>query len=439
MPPSLIIPRTNAPLWLSDSIIPSKDTVLSTINQPKIAAISPTSTDVKVYVRVKNDGNTDFGVCACLATGLWTEPTLFQGFLSNPNQTQTATQASVTFTASPQGDSLSGAVSRQFNSGLVPDRRAWAWSPDGRYFAYVYMPKNSPTEWYLEIVALQNVTRSDGSIFTKGQFTSDNGLFASGSSPLQYWNNSNFFWSRSRAVLASGAYVSSTSTFQQWSRTLICPEAPTNQRKWTDAPLQMEPGKIDWLYLVSPCDSAVAFVPKRLNSSATPKDLIIVKTTDAKVVQLKRNNISTSVNITGDSPSITTTQHSANGITIDLGVNTSPRTIITIDDPECTFTGGGVTVHVDRVKVSTLPSANSGIVEVGKASVGLLKQGATLWIQVPNVNGWTNQSEPHWCLLAQTYTSDLTTIPRPWNGQVGSPPAFPINNTRCAQRNISII
>lgn len=93
-------------------------------------------------------------------------------------------------------------------------------------------------------------------------------------------------------------------------------------------------------------------------------------------------------------------------------------------------------VRVDRVKSTTLPSANLGVLPVGTAVLGKLQVGKNIWVQVPNQNGWANQSEKHWCLLAQAYTVDGATVPRPWDGQATNP--FPIANENCAQRNIEI-
>src|SRR6202011_6195058 len=138
-----------------------------------------------------------------------------------------------------------------------------------------------------------------------------------------------------------------------------------------------------------------------------------VSTETAQVQQFSKNNQPTGVTITGASPSITTAQHAANGVQIVTGSGT-----VTVDDPECmNVKGGGVVAWVDRVKASTLPSANLGVLSVGSAVASLIKQNQSAWLQAPNTNpaGWSNQGEPHWCLLAQAYTADLATIPKPWN------------------------
>ena len=69
---------------------------------------------------------------------------------------------------------------------------------------------------------------------------------------------------------------------------------------------------------------------------------------------------------------------------------------VLVDDPDCTFVGDGIVARVDRVKASTLPTANLGVLAVGTASAFSLKKGdAPRWVQVPNTNGWANLGEEH--------------------------------------------
>jgi hypothetical protein len=196
-------------------------------------------------------------------------------------------------------------------------------------------------------------------------------------------------------------------------------------------------GDIDrWLYLVSPCESVIAFAP---NVSAQARaDFVVVSLAQAKKVSFTKNNIPTTITAIPVHPTITTNQHTANGVTIDIGDGNTAH-FMTVDDPDCTAVPSAVQVAVDRVKASTLPSANLGVVAVGQASAGPLQTGMFQWVQVPNLNGWANQGEEHWCFLAQAFTFDETTIPRPWDGQAPSPPpAFPVGDENCAQRNIMI-
>jgi hypothetical protein len=414
------------PIWLSASIVPSKDLVVSPGSSPSLATINVNSTDVFVYVKVENTGTVDLGACPCSAIGTWAAPVFFQNFLGNLTTTKTQTQGGVTFTATSLGDSISG-TGINFNFGLsASGRRAWAWSPDGRCFAYAGSA-NGP-DWSLTIVALQDITRSDGTIVLKNHtVVTTNGVWA-GTSAVNWWNNANFGWAGSKAVIAIGAYAAGSGT----AVSLGCPEAPS-PNVWGDL-MPVFPGQVDWAILVSPCGGSVAFAPKLLNSTAPPQNFFQILTATAKLTSFKKNNVATSVGSTGANVSITTTAHAANGISI----NTGNGTIVTVDDPDCTLVGNGITVRVDRVKASTLPTANLGVQPIGVASLGQLLAGKNAWVQVPNTNGWANQSEKHWCLLGQTYTTDLTTIPRPWNGQLTNPPAFPITLDNCAQRNIEI-
>lgn len=405
------------PIWLSNSIIPSKDTVVSPNSSPTIATIKVDSNDVYVYVKVDNIGTIDLGQCNCSKKGQWAGVLLFPNFIQDTNANKSYTQYGVTFKLSNYGDSLSGS-GFNYNFGLsASGKRAWAWSPDGRYFAYV--SSFNDMNWTLTVVALQDVTKSDSSVIQKGQMAgTTNGLYP--------WNNINFGWAGSRAISATGKYSGFV------LRSLLCPEA-SGQNCWSD-PIADNPGKIDWTHLISPCESVVAYVPKILNANVGSRDVILVSTTTAKTVQFRKNNVPTTVSITGNSPSITTNQHAANGVEVKTGSNT-----VTVDDPDCTLVGGSIIVRVDRVKASTLPSANLGVMPIGNAVIDSLPVNGSRWVKVPNQNGWANQGESHWCLLAQTYTSDGTTIPCPWNGQATNPQVFPITKENCAQRNIAIL
>jgi hypothetical protein len=422
MAAKLVIKDGN-PVWLSASIIPSTDQVVSPNSSPQISAIHENSQNVFVYVKVENAGTVDLGLCSCSNVGPWAIPISFSGFLANASGNTSQTQSGVTFSATPLGDSLTGSGFSHPFGFPGSGRRAWAWSPDGRFFAYVASP-NGP-DWFLTIVTIQDVIRSDGSTVSKGQIIATaNGIYAG---PPD-WTNDNFSWAGSKAVLAHGDYTGGTGL----CRTLVCPESPIPNYYGELIP---KTSGLDWAFLVSPCGGAVAFVPRILQASVGSRDLYIVSTANAKTIQLKMNNAPTSVSIVGANPSINTTQHAANGVQ----VNTGSGSLVSIDDPECTLVGGNVVVRVDRVKASTLPTANLGVLPVGVAYLGSLLASHSQWVQVKNSYDWNNQSENHWCLLAQAYTEDNTTIPRPWDGQAQNIPPFPLSNDNCAQRNIEIL
>jgi hypothetical protein len=418
------------PIWLSQAIIPSKDTVVSPGQSPSVATPHVNSTDVFTYVNVENIGNVDLGACACTAAvpASWPVAVPFPGFIVNIAATNSVTQAGVTFTLGTVGDSLSGPGLNYWFGLSASGKRAWAWSPDNRFFAYVGSPNGN--DWYLTIVALQNITRPNGTTISKGQavVSSLNGLFAAGPPS---WNNANFGWAGTRAVIAAGAYAGGGGIV----RTVACPEAPGPTNYYGDL-IPDTPAQVDWKHHASPCGAVFAFLPRVLQASVGSRNIVLISTATAAVVSFRKNNVPTTVSIIGANPSITTNQHGANGVRVVTG-----GAPVDVDDPDCTFVGGGISVVVDRVKASTLPSANLGVLAVGTGALGQLLVGQNRWVQVPNSNpsGWANQGEQHWCLLGQAYTSDGATIPRPWNGQATNPPPFPVSNGNCAQRNIQIL
>jgi len=416
------------PVWLSQAIVPSTDTVVSLSMPPSLAAIHVGSTGVSVYVKVDNIGTVAFGVCACATPvpASWPVVVPFGGFFVStaPHPPQTESKAGVTFTyrnpTNPAGDTLSGGGVMVSLGLVVSGKRAWAWSPDGRLFAHVY--QGSGNDWYLNVVALQNVTRSDGTVVPKNQSAiKSSGIFGGP------FDMTAFGWAGSRAVVAAGVGATSGISVQ-----VACPLAPPPGVWGTLMP--SFPNVVDWTHLVSPCESFVAFVPQILQPTMT-MGAFLISTVTGMQTPFRKNNAPTSVTIRGPNPSLTTTQHAANGLTVDDGTGQK----FTVDDPECTMVPGGVMVTVDRVKASTLPSANLGVKSVGSAALSILPIGASAWVKVPNPSGWANQGETHWCLLAQAYTADGTTIMRPWNGQAVMPPSFPLSLPNCAQRNIEIL
>ncbi len=258
--------------------------------------------------------------------GPWTTPVYFQNFiLADPAKDTLYQQSGLTFTASANGDSLAGTgISVSFGS-CGSKRRGWAWSPDGMYFAYVSSP-NGP-DWNLKIVALQDIRQSDCSIVQKGRIAaSASGIFA-GPTLLQCWTNANFGWAGSKAVLASGAYSGGSG----FLRCLVCPVAPNNG-SWSEL-VSDSSGQNDWINLVSPSGLAVAFVPKKLNIAAQQLEFRLVSTAIAQQVQFSKNNIAQSITSTGNNPSITTNQHTVNGVHIDKGDGST----IDVDDPDGTL------------------------------------------------------------------------------------------------------
>jgi hypothetical protein len=418
-----------SPGWVSPSILPSKDKVLSPGSSPSLATVEVNSTGVFVYVKVENTGTVDFGACACTVAvpAPWPSVVLLPGFHSTATSPPPQTVGGVTFTArpatAPAGDTLSGAV--QYSFGIVAgDRRAWGWSPDGQLFAHV--KSISGGHWWLTVVALADITRANGTVVKKGQVAvTDTGMFGG----VPSWTNANFGWAGSQAVVAQGPYPDATGIM----RSVACPEAPAGSNRWGDL-IPATPGQVDWKSVASPCGSVVAFVPRILVGPGS-RDVVLVSTSTAKEVEFRRNNTPTNVSIVGANPSLTTRQRTAKGIDVRTGAGAT----VEVDDPDCAI-GGAAVVVVDRVKAGTVPGVNLGVVPVGIAALGSLAPKHSVWVQVPNANpsGWENQGERHWCLVAQAYTADGTTIPRAWTGQPTSS-AFPQEKQNCAQRNIAIL
>jgi hypothetical protein len=442
------------PVWLSSSIVPSRDLVATTAMPPSFAAPTVNATNIFVYVKVDNPaGSVDLGVCTCNRTGRWADAVAFAGAYGSANPFTAAGPPgfSISFDA-PNGDKLLlGASSFSLNTvptspPAAPPKRAWAFSPDGRFLAYVVSVNlasvGAPSVWLLSVFALQAFVRADGTTVAVG-----NAIVSKQSSTSWGWTNNNFRWVGSSAVLASGPGdpekpPQSANWQMEWN--LLCPSAPAASNVWSvtsPAPtIQSGPGgplgALDkWLYLASPCETVIAFAPN-LSAQATC-DFVLVSLSTAQPIPFRRNNVPTVVTGRPVHPVITTNQHTANGVVIDRGDGIAAN-FVTVDDPDCTAVAQTVQVVVDRVKASTLPSANLGVVAVGQASAGPLPVGTSKWVQVPNVMGWANAGEDHWCLLAQAFTLDGTTIPRPWDGQAPSPPPFPLAGDNCAQRNIMI-
>lgn len=410
--------QDGTPIWVSTSIVPSKDIVVSPNSSPSLATIQVNSTDVFVYVKVDNTGTEDIGLCDCVNIGPWSPPVTFQGFVNNANATVTETKSGATLTLSPAGDWLdyldSTGVPHRYilNTPPVSARRAWDWSADGRFLAYI-----NERDGNFGVVSVQEVPLPNGTTIQKGGL----GYVVLN---FQGWTNADFGWAGSRAAVAL-----EPNPYSPLQKTLyaMCPLAPQ----------LFFSGLTDAFTLasvfVSPCASAIALPPYQWFFSNVFR---LFSTLAGSQIPFRQNNVPIpDLAPTGAGFSIETQTHGAMGVLVVTG---SGNTVL-VDDPDCTFVGGGVEVRVDRVKASTLPSANLGVLPIGNAVLGALRQSGFAWVQVPNQNGWANQSERHWCLLAQAYTVDGVTISRPWNGQATNPPPFPIVNENCAQRNIGIL
>ena len=434
------------PFWLSPSIVPSKDLPQSIITAPTLANVSMSSTDVYVYVKVENTGTQDLGVCSC-PTGPWIPA---GNFSESENSTNISIKPSPNGLQSVLLDAVGGDIliigagNYALSGPSIPNphHRAWGWSPDGRFLGYVRTAGNVPpvgmnSDWKLSVFALQPFTDSDGTVFSPGDE-----IVSKESGAVWSWTNYFFRWAGSKAVLALGPndpdhpLQANNADVLEWHA--LCPSAPAFSKVW-GMPALHKIGTLGtlskWTYLVSPCESYVAFAA---NMSAGGQAFITLLSAEWGIEsEFKINNVPGNITTNGPYPAITTDAHTAQGVTIKRGDGIQTSTIM-VDDPECIAISETVQVVVDRVKASTLPTANLGVLQVGNASAGSLFVGNSTWVQVPNFNNWANQGEEHWCLLAQAFTMDGTTIPRPWNGQAPSPPPFPVGDENCAQRNIMI-
>jgi hypothetical protein len=293
-------------------------------------------------------------------------------------------------------------------------------------------PITASSDWKLSIFALQTFTDSEGTVFSPGD------EIVSQSGAVWTWTNFFFRWAGSNAVLALGPNYPdqplqlNNADILEWYA--LCPSAPANSKVWhMFAPHKN--GTIgtlsSWSYVFSPCESFVAFMGHM--AAQGQADIVLLSTEQGTTAQFRINNVPTTIATNGPSPSITTAAHTARGVTIKLGDGMVTSTI-QVDDPECTALPDTVQVAVDRVRASTLPTANLGVMSVGQASAGPLSvTDPPKWVQVPNqnMNLWANSGEQHWCLLAQAFTADV-------DGQAVSPPPFPNADENCAQRNIMI-
>jgi len=172
MAPKLKIEHGN-PNYKSPSIIPSFDTPQSPSATPSLAVIKINSKSLFVYVKVENTGTVDFGGCQCSGAlpAAWPSRVQFGRSISGASATTSQSFGSFTFKADPSsgGDRIVGPGLPPITGvffGSQNSTRAWAWSPDGRLFAYAY--SNTGSNWFLKIVALQSFIRADGSIASPG-------------------------------------------------------------------------------------------------------------------------------------------------------------------------------------------------------------------------------------------------------------------------------
>jgi hypothetical protein len=420
------------PIWASGSIIPSATQPVSPSTAPPWADPQsnppPTAPRVDVYVRIDSTGPA--GV-AC-PTGPWNSPTPFSQYVLSNAATRTELHDGWTLTVNSGGGASlvkAGVASPSFGTATL-GRKAWGWSPDGHFFGYAWEPgpaAGNGKSWRLVVVALEDALQIDGAPIVPGTVLQHPNVSTTTNTYSTVFDASTFGWVGGSAIFTSGVNATGTSDMRHF----FCFRTATPSYD-----LDQQPHLAGRIYRASPCGSRIAYLDPA--TAAAPVAITFMSTQTGSSVPAKRNNVSVQVSTDGPAPTITTDAHTLNGVTVHPGTGAN----VTIDDPDDSQTFGGLTVHVDRVKASTLPSANLGVKLVGAAISGEIPYPGSRWVQVPNRVGWDNQGESHWCLLAQAY-DETAGIHRAWDGQISNPPAFPVSppdpgNDRCAQRNIHI-
>lgn len=417
-------------VWNSASIVPSNDSMLPTSPPVNPVPVDPVVTnEANVYVYVENTGTTDFGDCTC-ATGNWVAPPAFGGFSSNQVVPATALGGGLTFSASAFGGSLTNGadtITMSFGSTLISaTAHAWALNGDKTLFAYAATTTANPTtaasvDWWIWI------TKVDA-----GAFTGSPTLNRIATDTLDTaFVAALFGWA------GTGVVIQGPSTLAGGLKVTLAalPMASIS----FPLPINMGTGLTGWIVVASPCGSAVAMAPQKSSATATPDpDFILALTATASSGAFKQNGVPVATGIAGllhsdgPNPSFKTVNHHALGVQIDTGGGVA-SSMVTVDDPDCTFLGGGVTVRVTRVQSTSIPSSGMGLMDVGMASLGTVNSGAAAWVKVPVTTSWQNMgSSGHWCLLAEGYNK--VTI-QPWDEVSDYSVGSFLNR---AQRNIQI-
>ena len=455
------------PVWLSPAIIPSDVVPIDTTTKPTWADPHYDSTNVDVYVCVRNSGaqvGCPIGPWTALGTAGGTEPAQFRGLRpANPGGSFTDTHPTnvCKFIVNSGGDTLVDSAGGTHPLHVATSgRKCWGWSPDARFFALAYeLPKPDGSfdglRWHLTVFALHKATRFNGATLVLGapvlEYPPAGGLETFN---LQF-NQTNFGWVGSSAVFVRGLGTEATPQEHRYVACFRVPPPPAAPPTWTPPTYSesttggsiLPTGGSTLVYFASPCGAQLAMARLPGPAGAPPAGLKMISTRDAALAPTLTNGGPLNATPLGTAYSMTTVRHSARGVNVDR--DGGAGTIVQMDDPDGTETSGGLVVMVDRVKASTLPNANQDVRPVGVAGAGTVATGAYTWVQVPNATNWLNDGEEHWCLLAQVY-DEAEGLARVWDGQppVTNPPTladpFPQpptdpDNERCAQRNIYIL
>jgi hypothetical protein len=405
-------------IWDSQSIVPSIEVAPSPTGPTPLPTIDPSASNVYVYVRVDSKTNVKIGC----PIEQWKPPKPLTGFLQGG--AGSGSNGDWTFSASASGDVLANTVDTtvKVNFGFpLSGCRCWGWSPDGKFFAYVFGPTTgNKNDWRVTILALDDARRFDGTTIVPTPLRVKSLTTYAPASTIKYTSQftlANFGW-----VGSSGFFATGIDTAGEITRTVLCLR--------TSAVIAVEdpvPTTTSWLYQASPCGSQLACLPE-----STPTNKIAIKwisTVDAALVSAYVSGVSTTVKTDGAGPQIETIKHTRLGVSVSPGTGTPTF----IDDPDETATLGGLTVKVDRIQASTWLGTQN-VRAIGVAAGPEIAAFSSAWVQVPPPPNWINDNDQHWCLVAQAYDVGLG-LKRLWPDTVA---VFPTDKERCAQRNIII-
>ena len=409
-------------VWDSASIAPSIESAPSPTGPTPLLTINPNASNVYVYVKVDSKSSTSIGC----PIDVWKPPSAMNGFLGSTTATGSGSSPNGewTFTAAPSGDVLQNNVDTTVKKNFgfpLSGCRSWGWSLDGKFFAYAFGPTAGNTKaWRIVMVALDDARRFDGGRIVSASRYS---VFATYSPPSTVTFANAFTINSFGWVGSSGFFAQSADTTGQIFRVVLCPRMPTMAAA-------VDSGAVGsgWLYAASPCGRQLACLPK-VPSGATAIGVTWISTVEGKVVLAKILGTSQTVKADGMTPSVTTLAHTAKGVSFNPGAGAP----ILIDDPDGTAAAGGLTVQVDRIQASTW-LVNQNIHAIGVAAGPEIKPGQSAWVQIPPPANWFNDSDQHWCVVAQAYDTP-SGVPRLWP-ETG--PVFPTGNDRCAQRNVTL-
>ena len=410
-------------LWDSDSIRPSTDTVLSPTGPAPVLKFKYNASGIYVYVKVESNTAAAIGC----PTGLWKPPAPMNGFLNTAAGTafNTSNNGQWTFTAGSGGDFLQNTVVPAHKKSLgLPNSfcRAWGWSPDQKFFAYAFGPTTGNAKaWRVAVFALDDAMRADGTriVPTTNDYLGFS-LYIPTVTFSAAFSEKNFGW-----VGSSGFFGTGLDTAGNDFRVVL------SLRTAAMTPVE-DSGAVGsgWLHVASPCGGQLACLPK-VPLGGTPIGAKWISTVEPPgVVFAHILGASVTVKTDGMNPSVTTDAHTAKGVTFNPGSGGPTK----IDDPDDTEKLGGLTVKVDRIQASTW-LLNQYVQPVGlSVAPELTAVGQTAWVQIPPPANWSNNSDDHWCIVAQAY-DPAHGVPRLWPD---TGPVFPTDKDRCAQRNVTI-